>query len=130
MASAPVFASTPVVWSGLTPATADTSRTAPTNVTTLGSAGSSGTRIEEIVFQGVGTTVLGVVRVFAYDGSTYHLIDEMLISAYTAAETTLAPRYSRTYSNLVLPSGWSLRCTCSNSGNQSMVKVSAFGASI
>jgi hypothetical protein len=130
MASAPVFAATPVCWSGLVPATADTSMTAPSNVTTLGTAGASGTKIEEIVCQGVGTTVAGVVNIFLYDGSTYHLYDFFIVPAYTASTTVGAWRASRQYQNLILPSNsWSLRCTVTVAGDQSLVKVTAIGGS-
>lgn len=131
MASTPSFAATPILGAGLIPATLDTSLTAPTNTTSLFTAGSSGTKVEEIVFQGVGTTAAGVVNVFAYDGSTYHLIDQVLVSAVTSNTTSVAFRAVRQYTNLVLPSSsWSLRVTGTVSTNQSMIKVSAFGASL
>jgi hypothetical protein len=131
MASTPAFASTPVCWSGLVPATLDTSLTAPTNVTTLGTAGANGTQVNEIVCQGVGTTVAGVVNIFLYDGSTYHLFDQFLVLAITSSTTATAWRASRTYQNLWLPSNsWSLRCTNTIAGNQSMVKVTATGGSM
>lgn len=128
MANAPAFAATANVGSGLVPATADTSRTAPTNVTTVVTAGASGTRVEEVTMQGVGTTVLGVVCLFRYDGATYHLIDEFLITAITASTTVAAFRTSRQYANLILKSGDTLRVTTQIAGNQSLVKVTAFGA--
>lgn len=131
MASTPSFAATPILGAGLVPGTADTSLTAPTNVTSLFTAGSSGTKVEEIVFQGVGTTVASVVNVFAYDGSTYHLIDQVLVSAVTSSTTAVAWRAVRQYTNLVLPSSsWSLRVTNTVAGNVSLIKVSAFGASL
>ena len=130
MASAPVFAATPVCWSGLVPATADPSMVTPTNVTTLGTAGASGTKIEEIVCQGVGTTAAGVINIFLYDGSTYHLFDLFIVPAYTSSTTAGAWRASRQYQNLILPANtWTLRCTVTTAGNQSMVKVTATGGS-
>ena len=130
MATAPAFAATPVCWSGLVPATLDTSLTAPSNVTALGTAGASGTKIEEIVCQAVGTTIAGVVNIFLYDGSTYHFYDFFIIPAYTSSTTVGAWRASRGYQNLILPSNsWSLRCTVTIAGDQSMVKVTATGGS-
>ena len=130
MATTPAFAATTITWSGLVPATLDTSLTAPTNVTTLGTAGASGSQINEIVCQGVGTTVAGVVNIFLYDGSTYHLYDQFLVTAVTSSTTAVAWRATRQYANLWLPSNsWSLRCTVTTSGNQSMVKVTATGGS-
>jgi len=126
MAADPVFAASLKAASGLVPATLDTSLTAPTNVTTIVTAGSSGSKIEEIVFQAVGTTVLGNVNVFAYDGSTYHLIDQVSIPVQTSSTTALAYRVNRTYTNLWLQTGWTLRVTNTIAGNQSLVKVTAF----
>lgn len=130
MSATPAFASTLNVGSGLTPATLDTSLTAPTNVTTIFTAGSSGSVIHEIVIQGVGTTVAGVLNIFRYDGSTYHLVDQVLISAVTSSTTAVAFRARRQYENLFLKNGETLRVSQTVSGNQSMLKVTAFGGDL
>lgn len=131
MAAAPAFAATPVCWSGLVPATADTSLTAPTNATTLGTAGASGTQVNEVVLQGVGTTAAGVVNIFLHDGSTYHLFDQVQVVAVTSSTTAGAWRAARKYDNLWLPNNsWTLRATCTVAGLQSLVKVTAFGGSL
>jgi hypothetical protein len=130
MATGPAFASIPVVWAGLVPATADTSFTAPTNVTTLGSAGANGTKIVQVDIVPVGTTVSGLVNVFAYDGTTYHLLESVIITAATVSTSTPPVKQSYTYDNLVLPSGWSLRVSGTIAGNVSLVKVIAYGASL
>lgn len=131
MASAPVYSATPVAWCGLVPGTADTSYTAPTNQATLGTAGSSGTKITQIDVTPVGTVGAGVVNVFAYDGSTYHLVESVTIPAATVSTTAAPAKQSFTYDNLVLPSNsWSLRVTNTVSGNVSLVKVCAYGASL
>lgn len=128
MASAPEFSATIKLGSGLVPATLDTSLTAPTNVTTIVTGAATGTKIEELVFQGVLTTVASVVNVFLYDGSTYHLYDQVLISAVTSSTTAVAFRTNRQYSNLFLPDNtWSLRVTNTVAGNQSGIKVTASG---
>lgn len=126
MSATPSFAATVAVGSGLIPGTADTSLTAPTNVTTIVSGGSSGTAVHELVFQGVGTTVAGVVNVYLYDGSTYHLIDQVLISAVTSSTTAVAWRTRRQYESLFVKSGSSLRVSQTVAGNVSLVKVTAF----
>ena len=111
MATNPAFASTVNVGSGLVPATLDTSLTAPTNVTTIVTGGSLGMKVEELVFQGVGTTVASVVNVFLHDGSTYHLYDQVLVTAVTSSTTAIAFRTVRSYSNLLVKSGWTLKVT-------------------
>ena len=130
MAAAPAYAATPVAWTGLIPATADTSWTAPTNITTLGSAGSSGTKIVQVDVIPAGTVVAGLVNVFLYDGSAYHLHESVTIAAYSSSTTAAPPKQSFAYDNLVLPNGWSLRVTGTVAGNVSLVTVNAYGASL
>ena len=130
MAAAPAYAATPVIWAGLIPGTLDTSFTAPTNQTTLGSAGASGTKIEQIDVEPVGTVVAGLVNIFAYDGATYHMIESVTISAATVNTTTAPVKQTFVYDNLVLPSGWSLRCSGTIAGNVSLITVTAYGASL
>jgi hypothetical protein len=128
MAASPSFAVTPRALCGLVPSTADTSTTAPTHVTSLGSAGSSGTKITEIDVTPVATTVAGIVHVFAYDGSAYHLVEPVTIPAATVSATAAPVKQVFTYDNLVLPSGWSLTCTTTEASNVSLITVNAFGA--
>lgn len=130
MAAAPAYAATPVAWCGLVPGTADTSWTAPTNQATLGSAGASGTKITQIDVIPAGTVVAGLVNIFAYDGSAYHLVESVTIAAYTSSTTAAPPKQTFIYDNLVLPNGWSLRITNTVAGNVSLVTVNAFGASL
>lgn len=125
MAATPSFAATVAVGAGLIPGTADTSLTAPTNVTTILSGGSSGTAVHELTFQAVGTTVAGVVNVFLYDGSTYHLKDQVPISPVTSSTTAVAWRTRRQYESMFVKSGWSLRVSQTVAGNVSLVKVIA-----
>lgn len=133
MATDPGFAATVNNGSGL-PATAETSLTVPTNSVLLITAGAFGTKVEEIVIEAVTTsltptTVAGLVYLFLYDGVTYHLYDTLTITAVTAAAAGPAPfRLNKTYTNLFIKSGWSLRASQSIAGNASLLKVSAFGA--
>lgn len=130
MATAPAFAATPLTFSGLAPATLDTSLTAPTNVTTLATGVATGTKIEQVTLQAVGTTVAGVVNLFLFDATTYHLFDQFLVPVVTSSTTARAWQSSRSYTNLLLPStSWSLRFSVTIAGLQSMIKVSAFGGS-
>lgn len=131
MASSPAFASTPSLGSASL-AGFDTSLTAPSTVSTIVTGGSSGTKINEIVIQGTGTTVAGVVNIFVYDGSAYSLIDQVLVSAVTSSTTAVAFRAVRQYANLVLPSSsWTLRATHTVTGNDTnKLRVTAFGGNI
>jgi len=109
-------------------ATADTSLTAPTTTVTLLTAGASGTKIEELLFQGIGSTLAGVVRVFIYDGSTYHLQWEEAVTVATSSNTAATYRQSRTFDNLVLKSSESLRITSAVASQ--LIKVHAFGGDL
>jgi len=131
MASSPAYANVAIVGTGLAHATLDTSLTAPTNVTTLTfstAIGASGAKIEEVRVIGVGTTAAGVLNLFLYDGSTYHLVDQVAITAVTSSTTANAFFMSLRYDNLFIPNGWSMRFTNTVSGNQSLLKVIALGA--
>ena len=130
MAAAPAYAATPVVWSGLVPGTLDASWTAPSHVTTLGSAGSNGTKITQVDVIPAGSPSAGLVNVFAYDGTTYHLHESVTIAAATISTTAAPVKQSFYYDNLVLPSGWSLVVSNTVSGNVSIIEVNAYGASL
>ena len=130
MASAPSYAVTPVAWTGLVPSTNDTSWTAPTHVTTLGSAGASGTKINEIDVIPAGTVVAGLVNVFLYDGTNYHLHESVTIAAATPSTTVAPIKTSLYYDNLVVPAGWSLVCSTTVVADESLIEVNAFGAAL
>lgn len=128
MATQPAFAVTPRV-GAVALAAAETSYTAPTNVATVLTGGTSGTRISEVVVQMTATvSSTTMVRLFLYDGTNYFLFDEVLISTSTGAQGVKQTRVSTTYANLVLPSSsWSLRATV-HSSNAGV--VTALGADL
>ena len=112
MAASPVFAVTPRI-GAVSVSTADSSYTAPTNVGTLITGVSTGTRIAEIVVKCAATSAAAIVRIFLYDG-TYWLFDEVTVAAATGSSTVQQTRVSTTYTNLILPSAsWSVRVTTS-----------------
>jgi hypothetical protein len=123
MATTPNFAST-VRYSGVSISTADTSRTAPTNVGTVFTAGSSGSRIDEVTITAAGTSTSNVVRLFIYTGSTYYLLQEILAIAITAGASTASYTTTIAFNNFVLPSGHSL---CATTHASETYHVSAFG---
>lgn len=130
MAAAPAYADTPVLWCGLVPSTQDTSTTAPSHVTSLGSAGSNGTKIVQIDVTPTATVVAGVVNVFLYDGTAYHIHEQVTIAAATVSATSPGVKQSYFYDNVVLPSGWSLVVSNTEASNVSLIEVNAFGASL
>lgn len=130
MSTTAQYASTPIVGTALL-TTADTSLTAPTTVGTVLSAGSSGSRIDYIEVMGVATTVAGLINLFIFDGTTYHLWQQIPVQAVTTSTTT--PSYTAVISSnsnanvmpLTLPTGYSLRATTTVA--QTGVKVIAYG---
>ena len=90
MATSPQFAVTPRI-GAVSVATADSSYTAPTNVGTLITGASTGTRVAEIVVKNAATSAAAIVRIFLYDGTTYWLFDEVTVAAATGS------RYLRTW---------------------------------
>ena len=111
------------------PATLDASLTAPTNVATVFTAGASGSKIEQIaLMQIANTTAGGLVNIFLYDGTTYHLFDQFQFGTLTLPTTTTTPRQDKYYANLVLKTGWSVRATVNVAAGQSAFKVFALGA--
>lgn len=133
MSTTPTFASTPVNGCALL-GTAETDTQAPAQSSVILTAGASGTKIEEIVVEAsktatlTVTTVAGLVYLFLYDGTTYHLFDTITVTAISGTATTAPYRVSNRYSNLWLKTGWSLRASQSIAGNASMLKCHAFGA--
>ena len=126
MAADPTFASTPARAAAAVSATADTARTGtPTTVITLITAGANGTKIDSLVFEGIGSTLAGVVVVWVYDGANYHAFYEEAVTVVTASTTVAAYRTERTFDNLWLKNGESLRLT-SQVANQ-LIRVHAFG---
>ena len=115
MATTPQFASTVRCAVGAL-ATADTARTGtPTNVVTIFTAGSSGSRIDEVNITATGTSTSNVVRLWIYTGTTYYLFEEVIVTATTPSVTQAVFSTTLTYNNFMLPSGYSLRATTNNS---------------
>ena len=132
MAQTPAYAATVNNGAALL-GTAETDLQSPAQTSVVFTAGANGSKVEEIVVQAsksgslIASTVAGLVYIFAYDGSSYHLLDTIAVTLVTAS-TTVAPfRLSKVYNNLVLKNGWSLRASQSIAGNASVLVVQCFG---
>jgi hypothetical protein len=128
MSTSPTFFGTVNRGAVTTPATLDTSLTAPTNTATIITAGASGTKIEQIRINQIATTAASlIINIFIFDGATYHLFDFFSLSANALSTTSEAVPLDRYYTNLFLKSGDTLRCTVTTTAGQSAFKVLAFG---
>lgn len=128
MATAPAFADTPRIGAAAV-STANTARDGSGTIATVFTAGANGSRVEEVVFKATGDPADSIVTVFLHDGSTYYLYDEVdLDNPAAASNTVVGYRLSRTYDNLVLPSGWSLRAAITVALTAGVINVIAHGA--
>jgi hypothetical protein len=131
MATAPAFTATINNGSVLL-AGAETNLQVPTTTGIVLTAGATGTQIYEVVVEAttttlVATTVAGLIYLFLFDGTTYHLFDTIGVTAVTPSATVAPYRARSVYTNLIVKTGWSLRASQSIAGNASILKVSAFG---
>jgi hypothetical protein len=127
MAASPVFAVTPRI-GAVQLSVANTNRDGTTGTYgTLISAGNSGTRIAEIAVQATGTTTAGMIRLFTNDGTNNRMFDEISVAAASPTASVKATRISTTYTNLTLPSGWSIRASTHNA---EVINVFALGADL
>lgn len=134
MGDTPQFASAVSIGAALL-GNAETNLLTPTTSSVIVAAGASGTKIEEVVVEAAAanltpTTVAGLVYLFLYDGTTYHLFDVIPVIAIAGSATQAPFRTSKSYSTLVLKTGWSLRASQSIAGNASILKCHAFGGDL
>lgn len=108
MASAPTYSATPRC-SAVTISTAATNNRTGTSSSTVFTAGSSGSRIEEVRMKAQGTTTAGTVRLYIHNGSAFFILAEQAYTANTANASNPSVEYTMQFSNLVIPSGYSLR---------------------
>lgn len=86
-----------------TPITTRTNITGTTGLTQLTPTSTNGKRIDRIAIQSKETSVAGAVWVWLYNGTTSHLLDEILVSAVTGSATVEGFSTYVDYANLVLP---------------------------
>lgn len=121
MASAPQFAASPHSWEafitgagGTTAPTggtisvtsrSGTGGTVPTNAVLLLTAGSGGSRIEEVTFTALGTSTANVGRIFIKSGTETYLVKEISIPAITPGAGTPVASVTASFTNFVIASG-------------------------
>lgn len=67
--------------------TANTNRDGSGTLSDAVSAGANGSKLQHIEITATGTTTVGVVRVYVFDGSAYKLWKEILVTAITPSTT-------------------------------------------
>ena len=127
MASTPAFTATPKIGVASV-STANTARDGSGTIATVLTAGSNGTKVEEVVVVATADPADSTVTLFLHDGSNFWYFDEFDLGNPAAASTTVAPyRTYRLYDNLVLPSGWTLRAAITVALTAGVVNVFALG---
>ncbi|HTB05335.1 MAG TPA: hypothetical protein VK806_00180 [Bacteroidia bacterium] len=104
----PIFALTPkMAYAEITGTTTDKTGGTTTNMVTLVTAGSNGTKISQIGFKCEGTSTAGLFMIFITNtsGTSPKLFDEIVISAVTSSTTVATNRAMNSYSDLELASG-------------------------
>jgi hypothetical protein len=113
MATAAQYAST-VRTAQAQVSTANTNRNGTGTIATVFTAGSSGSRIDDIYITATGTTTAGVVRLFLNDGTNTWLFEEILVTAITPSTTVQVFQSVQLNLSLILANGWSLRASTNN----------------
>lgn len=116
MAGTPAFASAPRILAAAV-STANTARDGTGTIATLTgaswtSAPAAGTKVTSVAVVATGDPADSIVNLFIHDGTTAWYFDSFDLGNPAAASTTVDTyRASKTYADLVLPSGYTLRAS-------------------
>lgn len=135
MATAPAFAATPNTAAGVLDAThgvdatnRDGSGAATAAPVTFWTAGASGSKCEEILVKATVDPADSIVLIFIHDGSNFRLFDEFDLGNPAAGSATVtAYRESRSYPNLILKTGYTLRAVVTAAPTTGAIHVHGFG---
>ena len=94
--------------------TANTARDGTGTLATVFTAGTNGSRIDDISIVATATTTAGMVRLFLHDGTNARLWKEILVSAITPSATVQVFSSLLNSQALILQTGWSLRASTHN----------------
>jgi hypothetical protein len=94
-------------------------------INTVITAGSSGTRVDDIYVVATGNTTAGQLRLYISDGTNINLWQELLVTAVTPNATIQPWSYALLNQSLVLANGYSLRASTNNANTFHMVVTRA-----
>ena len=130
MTTSPQFASTPRCFAGKLD-TANTNRDGTGTIVNLGAAGASGSKVERIVAKADGDPADCTIVFYTFDGSIYYVFDEWDIGNPAAGSSTAASyKEERSYTDLVLPTGYSLRASITATPTAGKVHVTGWGGDL
>lgn len=108
--STPVFVQTAIT-KGVNIATANPNRDGTGVVATLYTVPTAKqARIDGIKIKARVTTTAGMIRFWLHDGTTYYFLTEVPVAAITVSATAAAFERAISGLNLLLDTGWSIRC--------------------
>ena len=105
--------------------TANTNRDGTGTIATVLTAGSNGSRVDDITVIATGTTTAGMVRLFVNDGTNTRLWQEIPVTAATPSGTVQAFASTLLNQALLLPNGYSLRAATNNAETFNVVVTRA-----
>jgi hypothetical protein len=108
--TAPIFPVSPVIGvANISSAITTRTVTGVTGLTSVQAGGTNGTRVDRISIKATATTTAGIIRLWLYSGSgNAQLFHEEIVSAITPSATTAAYSTDIYYTDLLIPSGWTL----------------------
>ena len=89
---------------------------------------SNGIKIDVVTYIPVGTVASGVVNLFKYDGTTYFLYDQVLMSSASVSQTVAQIRYAKPYEKLEIAPGWQLVATVTTTQTAGVDVIAEGGA--
>lgn len=91
------------------------------SITTVFTAGASGSRVDDIYVTATGNTTAGQIRLYISDGANINLWQEVLVTAVTPSATATPWSVSLLNQSLVLANGYSLRASTNNANTFHLV---------
>ncbi len=114
--TSPIFLATPRSEGLTTGVNANTATDGSGTVATIFTAGTNGSKVEQIILTHLGTNIATVLRIFVNNGSTNAtatnnwLVQEVTMAANSASQVAASVQVS-VYPNLVLPAGYKINAT-------------------
>lgn len=84
-------------------------------LSTVISGSNNGKKIESIMINATGSTTIGMIRLFMYDGTNTKLFMEIPVP--TSVQSSVVPAFSKVVnfrSGLMIPNGWSVKASTQN----------------
>ena len=136
MATSAQYVGTPKIGANFTntaEANFTTSIKTPANAVTIFTAGTNGSRIDQVNIAGLGITVASMLRLYVYDGTNYRFLKDVAITATTPSTTqasfnsALCTQYNPELFPILLPNGYSLRAALSTAQTTDGIMITAIG---